>query len=404
MDVQFQRVQPGDLITSDLFNRLLAEFNRLRDRVTVLEGTPSVGDVAIVSLVPSSGVVRLGEQLVVGGYGFGFSAGGCQAFIDGVEVKPFLPGSSDDQLLMIVPEAVGSAIHVPPLGRPGVLVVRGPKGRAQRDLTILPVKPAPPSGVGVRLTFQGVTPGTITAGGAARFRFTATSLVSVPISLAPSVVFPAVPNAAAWLATAAFTQPDGVTALPGGRLALEDGEQDRAFELVLKPVTPAPAIPANTEIMYTVNFTSGDTPAVTGSSGVRTFPVGVQPVPDPNFALAPGGPTGQPGAFDGSTVTRAPGQRLEVTLTLTFKAPGTYTVAVPAVTGTGWSATLGSAPSFRIEEGTVLPLGQTLRYTIFAAAPGPVGTPPLGEGTVTFSVQRVGGTVPATVRYQLKPA
>jgi hypothetical protein len=392
---QFQHVQPGDLITSDLFNRLLDEFEKLRDRVTVLEGTPSVGDVAVLALVPSSGIVRLGEQLVAVGYGFGLSVGACRAFIDDVEVPQFLPGSTDEQLIMIVPEQVGAAAPVPPLGRPGVLVVRGPKGRAQRALTILPVKPAPPGGVGVRLTFQSATPATIASGAAARFRFTATSLVSVPLSVAPSVVFSGVANPAAWLDTAAFVQPDGTTPLPGGRLDLQAGEQDREFVLLLRAVPAVP--PTAATVGYTVNVTSNDVPAVTGTSGIRTFTVGQpQPVPDPNFTLAPSTAT-PPSALSDSTITRPPNTRVDINLTVTLRAAGTYAVAVPEITGTGWTATRNSPATLRIEPGTPVPVTQTLRYTVFAGAA-------LGEGAVTFAVSREGGTVPATVRYQLKPA
>ena len=133
MGVLFESVQPGDLIASDLFNRLLAEFDKLRNRVAVLEGTPSVGDVAIIRLVPDSGAVRPGDFLQVLGYGFGLSLGACRAFIDGVEIAQFQPGSNDGQLILIVPDGVGVALPIPPAGRPGALVVRGPKGTARRD-------------------------------------------------------------------------------------------------------------------------------------------------------------------------------------------------------------------------------------------------------------------------------
>ena len=163
MDVQFQRVQPGDVITSDLFNLLLAEFAKLRDRVTVLEGTPSVGDVAITNLLPNLGIVRVAERLTVVGYGFGLSLGACQAFIDTVPVTQFLSGSSDEQLIFILPDT-SAVIPIPPVGRAGTVVVRGPRGQARRDLTILPAKVAPPGGVGVQLTFKSVSPITVTAG------------------------------------------------------------------------------------------------------------------------------------------------------------------------------------------------------------------------------------------------
>src|SRR5262249_46348140 len=150
----------------------------------------------ILGLVPSSGIVRVGDQMTAVGYGFGLSLGACQAFIDNVPITQFLSGSNDEKLIFIVPD-VSATFPIPPIGRPGSLVVRGPKGRGQRDLTILPAKVAPPGGVGVRVSFVSAAPSTITVGQAARFKFNATSLVGSPVSLAPSVSFPGLTTAAA---------------------------------------------------------------------------------------------------------------------------------------------------------------------------------------------------------------
>src|SRR3954468_23337021 len=103
MGVSFQHVQPGDLITSDMFNLLLDEFQKLRDRVTVLEGSPAVGDVAILRLVPDLCIVRACDTRTVLGYGFGLSLGAARAFVDNVEVPQFMPGSNDQQLIFAVP-------------------------------------------------------------------------------------------------------------------------------------------------------------------------------------------------------------------------------------------------------------------------------------------------------------
>ena len=109
MAAQFVPVQPGDVIPSDLFDRLLAEFDKPRDRVTVLEGAPSVGEVGIQALVPSSGVVRTGNTLGVFGFGV------CRVSIDEVPVPDLTVGGGDRQLVFDIPAPLEATI--PAAGR-----------------------------------------------------------------------------------------------------------------------------------------------------------------------------------------------------------------------------------------------------------------------------------------------
>ena len=392
MDMPFTHVQPGGLITSDLFNKLLDAFNDLNTRLTVLEGSAAVGDVAILGLVPSTGIVRLGDRLTAVGYGFGLSVGGCRAFIDDVEIGAFLAGSNDEQLIFNVPPAVAGAFPVPPLGRSGTLVIRGPRGQAKRDLTILPQKAAPPGGLGVQIAFLDASPNPIAAGKPARFRFNATSIVSPPITVTPTVVFSGVANTAPWQAAATFTQADGTTPLAGGTFDLKGGEVDHTFALVVAVPTGTDA----TTVNYVVNLTSADAAPVTGASGVMSFTVGqAPPAPDPNFSVKVSAalPTT---ALQGSAIVLAPSKGMTLKLLVTITKAGNYFFDAPTVTGTGWTATRTSDASFTA--GTDSPLPQPVTYSLqTGAAPS--------DGTVTFPFRRDGSTAaPTTIVLQLKHA
>ena len=59
-------VRPGDLITAEFMNRVLAQIEDLSSRVAFLEGTLGKQDsVVITALVPQDGNVKVGEQIRV---------------------------------------------------------------------------------------------------------------------------------------------------------------------------------------------------------------------------------------------------------------------------------------------------------------------------------------------------
>ncbi len=246
--------------------------------------------------------------------------------------------------------------------------------------------------VGVRITFLNSSPSPIVADQAAQFKFNATSLVSAQLSLALSVSYPGRTPPPPWLATASFVQENGTTPLAGGRLDLKAGET-RGFVMLLKaPATPtSPPLALGTSIDYLVNVSSNDFPAVTGSSGVLSFPVGTTPPqPDPNVVLAPG--AGSSSALSGGTIKRLPNTPgVLINILATFKAAGIYTIGTPQITGSGWTAvrSTGTQPEITVGTGT-LPVDITLHYTVTAGAAAT-------DGTVEFPVQTKGGTAPPAV-------
>src|SRR4051812_15561766 len=99
MATQFQRVQPGDLITASMMNTLFDGFDSLEARVAALEaggdGTspPSeIGAVVIANVTPQP--VQAGSSLTITGHNFGFSSGGQSVLFNGVPALDFKAGSS----------------------------------------------------------------------------------------------------------------------------------------------------------------------------------------------------------------------------------------------------------------------------------------------------------------------
>src|SRR2546425_12125117 len=103
----FNDVQPGDLITADLMNRVLHEVQQLEDRLTALEEQgPTGGAVFITDL---SGTLRIGETLTVLGGNFEVPASLNIVTMDGVRIDRFIAGSNDTTLVFGIPRSLNGA-------------------------------------------------------------------------------------------------------------------------------------------------------------------------------------------------------------------------------------------------------------------------------------------------------
>src|SRR5215207_6866153 len=110
MAIDFREVQPGELITSDLWNRMLRALEELDDRVSDLEQaptTPSPDAPELISRVPS-GSVAVGSLLTLIGRNFVVPTSGNTVEIGGAEVTGFLSGSNDQQLIFQVPSTLSN--------------------------------------------------------------------------------------------------------------------------------------------------------------------------------------------------------------------------------------------------------------------------------------------------------
>jgi len=107
MAIDFTDVQPGQLITSDLCNRMLRALDQLDERVSDLEQSPGTTPDApqLQSSVPS-GNVNVGSLLRLIGRNFVIPTSGNTVEIGDQEVTDFLSGSNDQQLLFQVPSSL----------------------------------------------------------------------------------------------------------------------------------------------------------------------------------------------------------------------------------------------------------------------------------------------------------
>ena len=113
----FTPVKPGDLITANYFNQILSSFD---SRISALEGATITSGAAVITGISPSGPVQVGQPLTVTGRNFGFSIGAQQVFIDTVQVNAFQAGSSDQQLVFIIPNSIN---NVPAQGRSAILSI-----------------------------------------------------------------------------------------------------------------------------------------------------------------------------------------------------------------------------------------------------------------------------------------
>jgi len=132
-------VRPGDVISSELLNRIIALLNE--HEVKIAGGTSGGGGQLITGFSPAS-QQNVNRNLTVFG-NFDFPLGPNALSIDGLPINSidFLPGSNHTQLIFRIP----ATIAVPANGTRQVLVrIVNTKGTDQRPYTLLPEVAGPP--------------------------------------------------------------------------------------------------------------------------------------------------------------------------------------------------------------------------------------------------------------------
>ena len=100
-------VEPGDIVKSVEFNGIVDVLQDLTVRVLALEsGGASGGGVAIFSVAPE-GDLRVGQEVTIFGRNFGYSIGAQRVFFNSVRVTIFKTGSSDEKLIIEIPDVPG---------------------------------------------------------------------------------------------------------------------------------------------------------------------------------------------------------------------------------------------------------------------------------------------------------
>jgi IPT/TIG domain len=392
-----KRVEPGDLITAEMWNAAVDAINQL------LQGLPA-SSVTIAAVSPQGtqgDPIRIGTTLQITGQNFGFSASRTVVSFEGsfgrVEVprSSLLIGSSDTRLLLIVPA-------IPTMTQTGMnltLRVDNGTGSDTRSVFVAPVvippmgdlfltwrsdanpnpnpNPLQPSTAGnprsadfaLRLEAAG-TGGTVTLDADIT-----NASVALPAGLADSIV---------------FLNPDG-TVIAGNQLQM--GENEGRNIVVRIPQLPASF--AGQTFTLEVRAAAGSI----GGTFSRSFTVGtVVPPADPTITPQRtglvvidqnGNVSSDPnnGRMDGTTIRLRKNFRLFVMYNLTLSSSGaTYGLTVAPRTGTtlaGWAVQLENTPASL----TGPQSGRLVQFSV-----SPTGTTPASTGHVVFRIQRQGET------------
>src|SRR5215472_8804866 len=101
----FGTVNPGDVISSDLFNQMLAKLNDLETRVSNLETGSVIAAGNIIDHFDPPAQQQVGQVLKVFG-AFDFPPAVNSVTIDGVQVTSFRPDSNNLHLSFVIPSTI----------------------------------------------------------------------------------------------------------------------------------------------------------------------------------------------------------------------------------------------------------------------------------------------------------
>src|ERR1041384_3962522 len=167
-------VEPGEIIKSADFNVVLDVLQDLKDRVSLLETGGAVGGGVVITSIAPEGDLRVGQEITIFGRNFGYSIGAQRVFFNSVRATIFKTGSSDEKLIVEIPNVTG----VSESGTPETMSVANFTSSASKTVTLKPVQLAQQGNVS--LSFLNVTPATIAIGSKPKFKYQLEAPVMLP--------------------------------------------------------------------------------------------------------------------------------------------------------------------------------------------------------------------------------
>lgn len=367
-------VRPGDVISSDLLNRIIALLN---EHDALLTSTTPGSGLVVTQLLPP-GPYRVGETLQVLGQNFQFGIGAARVFLNATPVLGFSPTSTDSRLEFVIPSVPG----VTEAGTNVDLVVLNQTQSATRQIVLRP--PLNPLQGIVTVEWQSVAPTTIVPGAEAIFVYrivsgtnnTATWEITPSISVAT--------NAAAWNAELSVRNSTG-TELNPRQVTLNPGQQ---VDVQIR-IASVPAGTSGVTFGLTVNVVSG---AISGSSGIRQFTVGTPITPPDTTITLSTIPALSSGALVGDTLTVPDGSSRILAVSADLSVAGNYTVTRSVLgAATGWTINLdsGTLDTFTINTADLAATGHTQRLLRYSVAATAAATTP---AQIEIRVARTGAT------------
>lgn len=398
------QVQPGDLITADFMNTIVAQLQALEERVAALEGVDDDGSIAITHLIPSATAespIRAGQVLRIIGRNFGVSLGAHRVFFDSIPVQSYIEAPSDTVLVVAVP----TALSIPQSGRPVALTVSNGVATEVRTIHVLPVEQTLSGDIDVFWrdarspnpepnpipTPSGTTPQVVT------FFYRLRSRANLPAAFTIDPII-SVPD---WQNSLQVLDAEG-SVLSGRQIQLAPNQEvNFAIRATLDE-------PSTSVTDFTLNVVASSGGVTGGLQRSFTLDVPVEEGDDQItlvtteatvFNLSTGSTDPSGGSFDAAsnTITVAPGFRLDLTFAATFQQAEVHNVTVQADSGTtNWDVQLRTPNTGVYDEtGQAPPIVEAPRFSVVPQA----GASPSGQ--VTFRIQRQGETQSQTRTYTL---
>lgn len=199
--IPLHHVAPGDLITAEHWNLLVAFLERLDARVEALEESDQ--RVRILEIDP--GVASPGDRIVITGRNFAAPPSQNEVRVGPTAVNRFLPDSTDERLAFTLPA-------VPDLPATVRVVVANRSGEDSTQLRVQPDAVRPTGRVVARLASNShLARTTLNAGDEVELVWNLWSETNVPVVYDVALEFrpSGAADAEAWRAGAALTDPDG---------------------------------------------------------------------------------------------------------------------------------------------------------------------------------------------------
>jgi len=385
-------VRPGDVITSDLINRIIGTLNQ---HDALISSGPTGGTaITITNFVPNP-PFQAGQDIQIQGTNFGFSTGSTVLTFDSTQVNAFKLGSSNSSLLITVPFLTGLGS-----GKDVILTISNGSTSVSRVVRVNPAQQPQQGNVDVLLN-DAITPNPnpnpILNGQAVTIAYQLKSRALLPATFAIGVQC-----SDATMQAAALVLDASQVVLALKQIDLAPNQQKGFF--IRFPNVP---VPNNNPFTVTV---SAATPGVSGSD-TRVFVVNqVVSQPDPSITLAfnaltavdPN--TGNPDptasyTVADNTIRLRQGTIGRINLFATFQQIGTYDVSVAAIAPTAnWTVVLAGTPSQYIISASDFSGGVATRNPeigIQAQAGATVA------GQLRFTLQRVGSTQKREITFNL---
>jgi len=386
LDLNTATIKPGDLITSQFMTDLIATLKDMESRIEGLETAQPDPAKLVITGLSTTGPIRINDELQVYGKNFGYGQGNLAVvFSDGAatySIAGFKPGSGSEKLIFSIPPIPS----VPQSGKIVTMTVSNTNGSDSRMIAVIPPPQVLIGNVDVELL--SVSPGTVSAGSPATFKYRITSRANLKASFTISPVI----SVSQWQ-NMLLVLDGSMTSIPNAAIQLNPG-QVQEVNIQIPSVPSSPSVSSFTLLVSA----KGD---VNGSDGPRTFVLG-SPVAQPddtisiNFDYAD-----PPEGYDSATgkVSLAQGSSLTLSLWAIFKQADTYLLTT-LNTGTKWDIALSDPSSpFTMASTDLNQPDGTGKKNVIIVITALSGAS--ASGTGEFAIQHQGQTKRASIPFGL---